>query len=140
MGVAVPAQVLTVPEAVQARLNQPGISVFHRSGSIYLVMSCAETYQLQSDAAREVLEYFGITCVGIPKYQPYHRSSFPEGLALDLDPTPDQWFARKIAETAQIKRPDAIVCTTGQAWKAMQAAYPDIPVVHWSGFVLNQMV
>ena len=102
-------------------------------------MSCAETYQMQSDAAQKVLEHLGIACQELSRNQPYHRSSFPEGFDFDLNPAPDPWLARQIAETAKIKRPDAIVCTTGLACKAIREVCPDIPVVHWSAFVMDQL-
>jgi hypothetical protein len=137
MGLSVPARVLTMPEAVQARLDQPGKHVIPHSGSKYLVMSCAETYQLQSYAAQAVIEHLGTACVRISTDQPYHRSSFPEGLILDLYPEPDPWLARKIAETAVNKLPDAVVCTTGLARKAIQGACQEIPVVHWAAFVMD---
>ncbi len=139
LGISISAKVLSLPEAVLARLEQPTSPALSQLASIYLVMSCAETYQLQSFASREVLELFGITCLGIPNNQPYHRSSFPEGLALELYPTPGNWFARKIAETVVNLHPDAIVCTAGMAWKAMHAYCPDLPVTHWSTFVLSQL-
>jgi len=140
LGISIPANVITVPEAIQARLDQALMPLPERRASVYLVMSSAETYQLYSYAARHVLDRCGITGPGIQKHQPYHRASFPEGLHPDISPTPGDWIAERIARSAAVERPDAIVCTAAFGLKAMREACPVIPVVDWSNFVMDHMV
>jgi len=62
------------------------------------------------------------------------------GLEPIADMSVGDWIAERIARSAAVERPDAIVCTAAFGLKAMREACPDIPVVDWSSFVMDHMV
>jgi hypothetical protein len=106
---------------------------------VYLVLANAETYQLHSLAAREVLSLCGVNLAGLPNHLPYRWNSYPEGGILDLDPHPGDSMVQRAVSQAKSEQADAIVCTSAHAVHAFRKIQPGLPVFDWASFVLGRI-
>jgi len=134
-GISIPAAILTVPEAILARLETVRVTQQDLGCSVFLVFSHTETHQLHSLAARQVLERLGVTCVNPGYSLAHHGDSFPEVSVPALAPIRSADLASRIAEAADIIRPERVICTSGSITASMRKTGLRAPVSNWVEYV-----
>ena len=137
MGISIQVPVVTLAEAVLARIALITHRPVDRAEPVFLVPSFTEVNQLRSPAAREALERCGVALIEPSGRQPYRPPAYPEGISLDLDPEPGPKIAQRIAQMIDSAGLNLVLCTTAFTLQAMRAALPDRPVRDWSGFLLD---
>ncbi len=138
-GISIPADILTVPEAILARLETARVPSQDPGCSVFLVCSHTETHQLHSLAARQVLERLGVTCISPANSLAHRWNGIPELTIPALAPISSVELASSIAEAAGILQPDRILCTSGPITASLRKTGLKIPVSSWVEYIFTRM-
>ncbi len=134
-GISIPADILTMPEAILARLETAGVPPQDPGCSVFLVCSHTETHQLHSVAARQVLERLGVTCVNPSSSLAHRWDSIPEVFIPALAPIHNDELASRIAEAVDIIQPERVICTSGSITASMRKTGLQVPVTSWVEYI-----